>query len=538
MTYTVTFSEDMNASTVDASDFSNAGTATITIGAVTETSPGVFSVPVTPNSTGSLRLQVNQDAILSDVAGNFLVTTAAILDDTIITVDPGDTTSPTLGGGNFSDNQGGGPVVSNTVVTFTLNFSEDMDSSTVDAADFGNAGTATFTIGTITEISPGVFTVAVTPTSAGALRLQVLAGAALTDASGNPLDTSAAIVSDQSITVVAGFEPAAVKRLRVFLIGGQSNGDGRAPTSGLPTSPVNLQQPQDDVDFFRKVEGGTPTLTTLRPGLSETGQFGPEITLGRYLADNVADEFTTRVALIKYANGGTNLHTQWKGGGNATTTGDGTEYVTFQNTVSAGFAALAAAYPNAVIEIEGMLWVQGESDNGNAAAYQANLTNFIADVRATYGGDLPFIVSRLSTKQTAVGSGLATLRAAQDAVAAADPLTGLIDTDTFGIKGDNLHFDALGEQQIGNAAGRALLDFYPFLSAPLISRQSNGQFRITVNDAFSGFLYTLKASSTLQAGDWAFAGSLTAASRVVVFTITPDSGEDTRFFRVERTQAP
>ena len=32
--------------------------------------------------------------------------------------------------------------------------------------------------------------------------------------------------------------------------------------------------------------------------------------------------------------------------------------------------------------------------NGYASLYQANLTNFIADVRATYGADLPFIVGR------------------------------------------------------------------------------------------------------------------------------------------------
>jgi len=162
--------------------------------------------------------------------------------------------------------------------------------------------------------------VPVTPTSTGTLQLQVLASAVLTDTTGNPLDTSSAICADVTITVAVGFNFSAVERLRVFLVGGQSNADGRAVPSGLPTSPVNLQRPQEDVDFY---EGG---LMSLRPVGS---QFGPEVTLGRCLADSVADGFTTRVALIKHASGGTNLHTQRKGGGDDATTGDGCVDVSF-----------------------------------------------------------------------------------------------------------------------------------------------------------------------------------------------------------------
>jgi len=42
-------------------------------------------------------------------------------------------------------------------------------------------------------------------------------------------------------------------------------------------------------------------------------------------------------------------------------------------------------------------------------------------------------------------------------VAAADPLVALLDADTFGIQSDNLHFDALGQQQLGDAAAKHLL---------------------------------------------------------------------------------
>jgi hypothetical protein len=69
--------------------------------------------------------------------------------------------------------------------------------------------------------------------------------------------------------------------LDIYLIAGQSNADGRAPGTGLPTTPVNLQNPQTDVPFFyRTTRSATPVYETLRPGASGTvGAFGPEITL-------------------------------------------------------------------------------------------------------------------------------------------------------------------------------------------------------------------------------------------------------------------
>ncbi len=260
--------------------------------------------------------------------------------------------------------------------------------------------------------------------------------------------------------------PLPVERIRVFLVGGQSNADGRADVAGLPTSPVNLKQAQDDVDFYYKVENQAPALTTLRPGLSETGGFGPSITFGRSMADDLGNGSTTRVAIIKYANGGTNLNVDWFPGGDGATTGDGPEYVTFQQTVTAGIAALASAYPSASVTIEGMIWVQGESDiqyPGGPTAwnnYQTNLTTFLSDVRATFGASLPFVIVRLSSGQTALNAtGLSVVRAAQEAVADGDAFADWVNTDGFGMKGDNLHFDDSGQQSIGNTSATKMLNF-------------------------------------------------------------------------------
>jgi hypothetical protein len=221
VTYTVTFSEDMDASTVSAADFGNAGTSAITIGTVTETTPGVFTVPVTPTTAGTLQLQVSAGAVLKDIAGNALVTASAIVDNTTLTVDG---TPPVLTSSAIADDKGGGPITVNTLVTYTVTFSEDMDASTVSAADFGNAGDAAVTLGTVTETTPGVFTVPATPTGAGSLQLKVSAGAVLKDIAGNALNTASAIADNTTMTVIADY--AAWAGGAAFA--GDSNNDGVA----------------------------------------------------------------------------------------------------------------------------------------------------------------------------------------------------------------------------------------------------------------------------------------------------------------------
>ena len=109
--------------------------------------------------------------------------------------------SPTLASTNLMDDRSGVAVPINVQVTYTLTFSEDMDASTVTAADFANVGTSPITIGAITEIAPGVFRVVIVPTAEGTLRLSVISGANLADAAGDTLDTSAAIVDDTTLSI-------------------------------------------------------------------------------------------------------------------------------------------------------------------------------------------------------------------------------------------------------------------------------------------------------------------------------------------------
>ncbi len=112
----------------------------------------------------------------------------------------GDITPPLLT--NIADNQSGdSTILINSLVTYTVSFNEDINASTVSSADFANAGTAAITIGTITETTPGVFTMQVTPTSTGTLQLRVPIGAVIQDIYGNALATTSAINDDWTTTV-------------------------------------------------------------------------------------------------------------------------------------------------------------------------------------------------------------------------------------------------------------------------------------------------------------------------------------------------
>lgn len=252
---------------------------------------------------------------------------------------------------------------------------------------------------------------------------------------------------------LVGVNDARALPIEVFLLGGQSNMDGRAPVSGLPTSPVNLQQPQTDVLFYHSDQGWDSSATAdrlifLQPGTAEFGPaFGPAITFGRKMADDFPDQ---NFALIKSANGGTSLYADWNPSG-------GAEYTKFKETVSNGMDALVDA--GYTPEIAGMLWMQGEADArfvSTAAAYEANLRNFIDDVRIEYADPtLPFLIGEVFTN--AYG---ARVSFGQAAVAAADPNVGFITTRDLSFQ-DPVHFDANGQIELGRRFASAYQQIVP-----------------------------------------------------------------------------
>jgi hypothetical protein len=287
-------------------------------------------------------------------------------------------------------------------------------------------------------------------------------------------------------------------------------------------------------------------MTTLRPGgsqgVSVTGPaMGPELTFGRTLADyyastNGVPTNAVRVGIIKCAYGGTTLITDWAANGNSTTNGDGVFYAAFQKVAADGLARLVQDHPNATIELDGMIWVQGESDinlaSGQtgktpvpaaATGYDTNLVRFINDVRLTfgarfpYGTNLPFFLSRISTNQTAYSYPTnlnypfyLMVRSKQASVAASLTNVFMIDTDGSGFSVGTIaaqtgvyygrqHFDTQGQQALGTAFAKALMAALPRPKLEMPVKTDAGWMLSFAGD--SGINYFLERATDID-GPW------------------------------------
>lgn len=164
------------------------------------------------------------------------------------------------------------------------------------------------------------------------------------------------------------------KPVDVYLIGGQSNATGQGYLKNLPEG----FQLEKQVLIFHSgghLNSGAESLKwhPLRQASESPDRFGPEIGFGRRIQARFPDR---RIAIIKHAWSGTDLHSAWE------PNRPGRQYLTFMDTVKAGLSGLKQQGYTPVIR--GMLWQQGESDAKTietARAYGENLAHLITKIR-------------------------------------------------------------------------------------------------------------------------------------------------------------
>jgi iduronate 2-sulfatase len=262
------------------------------------------------------------------------------------------------------------------------------------------------------------------------------------------------------------------ENVHLYFIGGQSNANGRANAADIPAGSP-FASPQTDVGFYyhNPLDPGAgqtvlPELQMidLAPGSGHGGtdpvyasEFGPEVSFGRTLADALPQQ---NILLVKHTEGGTNLHTEWAAGGRV--------YNDFLSTTSAAINQIIANGDTPVLM--GMVWVQGESDSGSPFAddYGDNLADLISRVRTdVFGGELaPFVFSQLSDNQyDALNTGRLAVRSGQLTVSQTVANTALVVTDDDALfttrTGDQIHFDANGQINLGIALGNEMIALVP-----------------------------------------------------------------------------
>jgi hypothetical protein len=284
---------------------------------------------------------------------------------------------------------------------------------------------------------------------------------------------------------------AQAKHFHVFILAGQSNAVGSGTIGTYLSQPdvVNrygrdLSQ-QTDVELFYRISlegncffgdpaivydsGGQwiplgPQQTSLNTEeqscnpfyndrTNATG-FGPEISLGRYLADNIPHP----VAIIKFAVGATQLGDPVQGWMPGAQLYD--ELISIIETATHALTTRGNTF-----EIRGVFWMQGESDATDRNSrqvyrrYEENLTQMIASLRErTNHPFLPFIMGEISPHSGSRAKYEYEVRDAKFQVAANDPFALLVNTrDLEKRPNDEIHYSSQGQLDLGQRFGEAYI---------------------------------------------------------------------------------
>lgn len=208
-------------------------------------------------------------------------------------------------------------------------------------------------------------------------------------------------------------KPEAGKKIKVFLLAGQSNMEGRA--NGYKLTEEDLEQLHAVQDRIQLAYNGNPVhpLDVVRPPkvIEEIYKydriFGPEIFFGIAMAEIFPDE---KFLFIKKTAGGTSLLGCWNPDWNREKAAIMKEqnhprlygeFIQYTKEVLKGFSPEE-------YEVCGMFWVQGERDAKvpeAEEAYGKNLYNLITRVRTDLGlKDLPFIFFKVGSEK--IGEGM------------------------------------------------------------------------------------------------------------------------------------
>ena len=206
------------------------------------------------------------------------------------------------------------------------------------------------------------------------------------------------------------------KKIKVFLLAGQSNMDGRGDGGKLTEEDYEyLTKAQTNIQFAYNRNEITPLDITepknhIKEKFNLEKTFGPELFFGIEMAKKYPDE---KFLFIKRSIGGTSLYGCWNPNWDAEKAALMGELDSpkLYSDLLLYMDEVLVDYDEDFYEFCGMLWVQGETDSGvnkygplPAESYGANLADLIAGVRAKIGvEDLPFLLLEVGNGKVVEG---------------------------------------------------------------------------------------------------------------------------------------
>ena len=258
-------------------------------------------------------------------------------------------------------------------------------------------------------------------------------------------------------------------KVKVVLVNGQSNASGVSRKEYLqqnaaPADYARYAAGYDNVfiNYFNDNGNNTSGGAFVRAGLDcgyDIGFFGPELGLADALSAQYPGE---TIFIVKYAWGGSNLHTQWLSPSSDGETGE--LYEAFINFTRTNLDYLKSKGYDP--EIVAMCWMQGESDAfaQYCNQYYERTKNLVADMRrdlADYASDdgIYFVDAGISDSE--LWKEYQTINKAKQNYAATDDKAVFIDTigagldyhkepSGEGVIPDTAHYDAMSGIKLGN----------------------------------------------------------------------------------------
>ncbi|MBR4745615.1 MAG: hypothetical protein IK070_02780 [Clostridia bacterium] len=262
---------------------------------------------------------------------------------------------------------------------------------------------------------------------------------------------------------------------KVILLAGQSNAAGCSSNEYLERN-VSAEKYEEYKNGYDNVyinyyssdinASNGFTKAALGQGYADD-YFGPEVGLAEKLHELYPDEL---FFIVKFAIGGTNLFEEWLSPSSDGSTGY--LYTNFVRYVNKSMKYLKSKGYNA--KIEGLCWMQGESDSfsmENATGYKTNLSNFIGDVRNDFSkyaasDGIAFVDAKIADNPAYWVYCEQVNQSKQD-VADMSDMNVLIDTNAEGLDcsqepegaPDRAHYDSLSQIKLGKLFAQHVAQF-------------------------------------------------------------------------------
>ena len=279
-----------------------------------------------------------------------------------------------------------------------------------------------------------------------------------------------------SFTINDTLEDGQGKKARVILLGGQSNAAGCSSNEYLEQNVSNekyleYQNGYDNIYINYYVTGRNESNGFVKTSTNQGepgGYFGPEVGLSETLNNLYPDE---HFFIIKYTWSATSIYLHWNSPSSDGKTGE--QYRAFIQYINQNIKYLQSK--NYDVSIEGLLWMQGESDAYPievADSYKNKLSNFIKDVRKKFKNyasedGIAFIDAYIANNPM-YWVYCEKINQAKKEIAESSPLNVVIDTNTHNLECDKEpinspdipHYDSLSELKLGRLFAEQLIQFF------------------------------------------------------------------------------